>query len=178
MSKHTKRRKKVKRSTQKRARSRAAKKGWVTRRAHKREKQSKAKLPPGLRELIEQRIDREEGRELKRVQAVGKKLAELEAERVKLEKQRLRLEKREKRAIQKPEAVILDASIERVIESHIESGEWEDSDETRILGRLFAINRLDPIEFDDEVQRIADEPDYEDWSVHDIYELWFYGEVA
>jgi hypothetical protein len=163
MVKHTKKRPKVKqkqrpsrRGKKSQSRSRAAKKGWETRRGRKREAASKAILPKGVESLIKARVDLEEERAL------------LREERRKLERMRKTIEK-------KPQALVLDAAIDRQIEAHIDSGEWEDTDETRILGRLFTINRLDPVEFDDEIMRLADE--FDDWSVHDIYELWFYGEL-
>lgn len=78
--------------------------------------------------------------------------------------------------VKRIEAEVMSAAIDRQIESLIKEEKWTDSDESRILGRLFLMNKLDPADFDQEVQDIADE--YDDWSAHDIYDLWFYGEVA
>jgi hypothetical protein len=143
-------------STTARARSKAAKKGWITRRAHTRKAMSKADFPPDIQRLIDDRVKKEVARELAKTER-------------KVSKTRQELERNVK-------ATLMVESFDREIERRIDSGEFIESDETRILGRLFLVNELNPVDFDDEIMRLAD--DFDDWSVHDIYELWYYGEVA
>jgi hypothetical protein len=118
---------------------------------------SKADFPPDIQRLIDERVKKEVARELAR------------ATRKEVPKSRQALE----RSVR---ASLMVESFDREIERRIDSGEFIESDETRILGRLFLVNELNPQNFDDEIVNLAD--DFEDWSVHDIYELWYYGEVA
>lgn len=137
------------------ARSLAAKKGWVTRRAHTRKAMSKADFPKDIQRIIDERVKKEVARELKEIERKTPKRQELE---------------------RNVRATLMVESFDREIERRIDSGEFIESDETRILGRLFLVNELNPADFDDAIVELAD--DFEDWSVHDIYELWYYGEVA
>jgi hypothetical protein len=159
MAKHTKTRGKVNTSVRQRGkksqsstsaiRSRAAKKGWKTRRANVRKAKSKAAFPPEIQRIIDERVKKEVERELK---------------------------SKTRQLTKSARADLMAESFDREIERRIESGEFIESDETRILGRLFLVNELNPVDFDNEIERLAD--DFDDWSVHDIYELWYYGEVA
>jgi hypothetical protein len=117
---------------------------------------SKADFPPDIQRLIDDRVKKEVARELAKTER-------------KVSKTRQELERNVK-------ATLMVESFDREIERRIDSGEFIESDETRILGRLFLVNELNPVDFDDEIMRLAD--DFDDWSVHDIYELWYYGEVA
>jgi len=155
MAKRIKKRRKVKSKPRVRkpnkARSLAAKKGWETRRGHKRKAMSKADFPPDIQRIIDKRVKKEVARELAH----------------------LTPRKRDAKTALMIEAI--DRQVERHLDAAIERGEFVEADASKILGRLFIVNELQPAYFDDAIVDLSNE--YEDWSIHDIYELWYYGEV-
>jgi hypothetical protein len=160
MTKRIKKRGKVKSKPRVRkpdkARSLAAKKGWETRRGHTRKAMSKADFPPEIQRIIDERVRKEVARELKALESRKATPA------LQLARQQLVTE-------------AYDQKIQQHIDAAIERGEFVEADETKILGRLFLVNELTPQDFDDAIVDLSNE--YEDWSIHDIYELWYYGEV-
>jgi hypothetical protein len=141
-----------KRGKKSHARSLAAKKGWETRRGHKRKALSKADFPPEIQSIIDERVKKEVARELAR----------------------LTPRKRDAKTALMIEAI--DRQVEQHLDAAIARGEFVEADESKILGRLFIVNELQPAYFDDAIVDLSNE--YEDWSIHDIYELWYYGEVT